>query len=100
MNAFPTRISLADFEWDEFIADVADDASLQRVLGGACHSEYGFTLQNANMLQFGHQINLEHANPTLTESYGNSGEPALETSRSKKFMGLEHSPRTTPAGVS
>jgi hypothetical protein len=95
MNAFSTLIGLADFEWDESTADVAVDASLQRVLGRACHSmvllcgDYGLTGQKRGIpkLQFGHQINLEHASPTVTESYGKFGEPALETSRSKKIHG-------------
>ena len=53
-------------------------------------------------VQFGNQINLYHANPTLTESYGDweiLRSPLLEATRGKKSMGLEHSSQPLPAAT-
>jgi hypothetical protein len=52
-------------------------------------------------LQLGNQISLNHANPILTESYGDwrtRRSPAFGAARGKKFMGPEHSSEPVPAG--
>ena len=72
-------VGLASFEENGFSADAAGEASLRRVLGGACHSmillaDMGFVKQAKTripQLQFADQINTDHAKPIPHRSYGN-----------------------------
>jgi len=72
-------VGVASFEENGFSADAAGEASLRRVLGGACHSmillaDMGFVKQAKTRipeLQFADQINTDHAKPIPHRSYGN-----------------------------
>ena len=79
MDSSSMLVGLASFEENGFSADAAGEASLRRVLGGACHSmillaDMGFVKQAKTripQLQFADQIDTDHAKPIPHRSYGN-----------------------------